>query len=74
MWRAIKGYLHLQQPLPVEETHALLVQHAKNGEIEAMEAIIKRSKETLNEIINTKEPVCINFYIIIIIFIAKKLY
>ena len=60
MWSAIKGgisSLRAQPPLEVEEARTLLVQHAKNKEVDAMEAIIKRNKATLNDIINTKEQV-----------------
>jgi hypothetical protein len=61
MWKALKGFkdsLRPQPPLEVEEACTLLVQHAKNNEVDAMEAIIKRNKMDLNDIINAKEMVC----------------
>jgi hypothetical protein len=65
MWGAIKGItkttissFRSQPPLEVEEACTLLVQHAKNKDVDAMEAIIKRNKAIVNEIINAKELVC----------------
>ena len=57
MWNAIKGTLSSFRPLSVEEASDLLVQYAKNNDVNAMETLLHRNKSTLEEIINAKEKV-----------------
>lgn len=74
VWSAIKGTisnLRPHSPLEVQEAKDLLVQYAKDKDVEGMEAILKRNKVDLHDIINTKEQVLI--YILITFFLHFKI-